>query len=124
MRFVYRTFEGDLNIVCKHHLASDASPYDWKVECYDGATQFADYTAHVALSFYDHTSGSSKFSIELLYWVTGTNLPSEVGTTTWFNFATKSDLQGISVSQTVEHATAGLYLEIGDAAIRLSSQKR
>lgn len=123
MRFVYREFEGPLDIVCKHQLASEASPYDWKVACYDGSTKFAEYTAHVALTQYD-LGGPTKYSIELLYWLTGTHLPSEVGSTTWFHFAEKSNLQGISTSQTVAGGTAGLYLEIGAAAIRLSDRTR
>ena len=123
MRFVFREFEGTLDVVCKHHLVSDASPYDWKVECFNGPAKFADYTAHVALTEYN-LSGPTKLSIELLYWLTGTHLPSEVGSTTWFHFAEKSALQGISMSQTVEGGTAGLYLEIGAAAIRLSKFTR
>jgi hypothetical protein len=123
MRFVYRTFEGDLAIACKHQPLNPDSPYDWKVECDNGPTKLAEYTAHVALSFYDHASGP-KFSIELLYWLTGTDLPSEVGSSTWFHFATKSDLVGISTSQGVAHGTAGLYLEIGAEAIRLSRETR
>jgi hypothetical protein len=123
MRFVYREFEGSLETVCKHRLQSADSPYDWKVECYNGSTKFADYTAHVALTQYD-LGGETKYSIELLYWLTGTRLPSEVGSTTWYHFATKSQLQGISQSQTVDGGTAGLYLEIGAAAIRLSNWAR
>jgi hypothetical protein len=123
MRFVYREFEGPLDVVCKHQLASEASPYDWTVSCSNGATKFAEYTAHVALTQYD-LGGPTKYSVELLYWLTGTHLPSEVGSTTWFHFAEKSNLQGISTSQTVAGGTAGLYLEIGAAAIRLSDRTR
>lgn len=123
IRFVYRDFEGTLDVVCKHRLVSEASPYDWKVECYQGPNKFAEYTAHIALTQYE-LSGPTKLSIELLYWLTGSRLPSEVGSTTWFHFAEKSPLQGISSSQTVAGGTAGLYLEIGAAAFRLSRRTR
>lgn len=122
-RFVYREFEGGPDVVCKHRLLSEASPYDWKVECFRGSAKFADYTAHVALTQYAR-SGQTPLSIELLYWLNGTRLPSEVGSTTWFHFGAKSDLQGVSTSQTVDGGTAGLYLEIGAAAIRLSQGTR
>ena len=123
LRFVYREFEGTHEIVCSHRLLSKESPYDWKVECFRAQTKFAQYTAHVALSQYDLT-GSTKLSIELLYWLTGTRLPNEVGSTTWFHFAEKSPLQGISSSQTVDGGTAGLYLEIGSGAFRLLRRAR
>lgn len=123
IRFIFRDFEGTVDVVCKHRLVSEASPYDWKVECYQGSTRFAEYTAHIALTQYE-LSGPTKLSIELLYWLTGTRLPSEVGSTTWFHFEEKSALRGISSSQTVEGGTAGLYLEIGAAAFRLSRWAR
>ncbi|MBS1960832.1 MAG: hypothetical protein JST04_01345 [Bdellovibrionales bacterium] len=123
MRFVFRDFEGPRDIVCPHRLLSPDSPYDWKVECSDGSRKFAEYTAHVALTLYDHTT-EPKLSVEMLYWLNGSRLPSEVGSTTWFHFAEKSNLQGVSMSQTVENGTAGLYLEIGSAAIRLSKWAR
>jgi hypothetical protein len=126
MRFAFRNFDGDIDITCGHSLASPDSPYDWKVQCFNpgAATPFAEYTAHVALTPYDHADGPTKFSLELLYWVMGTHLPSEVGTTAWYHFAAKSDLRGISVAQTVENGTAGLYLEIGSEAVRLSKWAR
>jgi hypothetical protein len=123
IRFVYREFEGERNIACKHALVSEASPYDFKVSCYEGAEKFAEYVAHIALSQYA-LAGPTKYSVELLYWLTGSRLPSEVGSTTWFHFAEKGDLRGISTSQTVENGQAGLYLEIGPEAIRLSGRTR
>jgi hypothetical protein len=123
MRFMFRDYDGNLEVECKHTLQSAGNPYDWQVECFNGANKFAEYTAHVSLTQYANT-GPTQLSIELLYWLIGTNLPAEVGSTTWYHFATKSELQGISQSQTVEHGTAGLYLEIGAAAIRLSKWAR
>lgn len=111
IRFVFRNFEGDFSTVCKHQLESPNSPYDWKVQCFDGSEKFATYTAHVALSQYRRDSGT-RLSIELLYWLTGTNIATEVGSTTWFHLRDPSFLEEISTSQTVERATAGLYLEI------------
>ena len=123
IRFVYRTYEGDLSVTCPHRLQSPDSPYDWKVECFDGSRKFADYTAHVALTQYDRAT-DPKLAIELLYWVTGTNLPSEVGSTTWIYLGEKTPLRSVEVSETVEHGTAGLYLEIGPTSMRLSDRTR
>ncbi len=125
IRFVFRNFEGGFSTVCKHQLASENSPYDWKVQCFDGSEKFATYTAHVALSQYRRESGT-RLSIELLYWLTGTNIPSEIGSTTWFHLRDPSFLEEISTSQTVERATAGLYLEIlpGDSFRPKKKKKR
>lgn len=111
LRFVFKPYDGAAETVCSHHLVSDASPYDWRVECFDRGRRFAEYTAHVALTQYVR-EGSNPLSIELLYWLTGTDLPFEVGNTTWFRFAARSPLRDISSSQTVARGTAGLYLEI------------
>ncbi len=111
MRFIYRAYDGGFSTVCEHRLESKNSPYDWKVECYEGEKRFATYSAHVALTQYRPTK-ERKLSIELLYWLMGTHLPSEVGSTTWFHFGEWSPLMEISTSQNVERGTAGLYLEI------------
>lgn len=112
IRFVFRNYDGEYSVVCKHRLASASSPYDWKVECSDGKNIRSEYIAHVALSAYLH-QGNSALSIELLYWLTsGTRLQSEVGSTTWMHFGTNSPLLEVTSSQTIEKGTAGLYLEI------------
>ncbi len=116
IRFVFQTFEGDFKTLCKHELIDESSPYDLKVECYRGTNLFAQYSAHIALKQYPHSSGDTKFSIELMYWLTGTRLPSEVGSTTWIHLAERTAIHGVKTSQTVENGTAGLYLEITPSA--------
>lgn len=127
IRFVYRSYEGDVNVVCKHRLASADSPFDWRVECSDGKKVRTEYVAHIALSAYPHNSGTPALSIELLYWLTsGTRLQSEMGSTTWMHFAAYSPLLEVSSSQTIENGTVGLYLEmnVGKMQARLRSTPR
>lgn len=117
IRFVFKSFDGDFETVCPHRLLNENSPFDWRVECFRGSNKFAEYTAHIALSQYA-MQGPTKLAVELLYWLNGTRLPSEVGSTTWMKFAEMGGLQSVSSSQTVENGTAGLYLEVSANALR------
>jgi hypothetical protein len=111
LKFSYETFDGETRYPCKHERLNEASPYDWKVRCYEGAALRREYVAHVSLERYVRTT-RPELSIELLYWVTGTGIETETGGTTWFHLAKDSPLLEVSTSATVDRATAGLYLDI------------
>lgn len=112
LKFTYQTYDAETHYVCEHALLSDTSPYDWKVKCFDGTKLTHEFTAHVALSLYPHPGGNPELSIEMLYWLTGTGLESEVGVTSWTHLAKKTAVSGMSASLTIDHGTAGLYLDI------------
>jgi hypothetical protein len=111
IRFTYQSFDGAFAYACEHSLVTEANPYDWAVRCYDGEKLKGRFVAHIALSQYPHTK-PPRVSLELLYWLTGTGIESEAGSTTWFHLRDETSVMEVSSSQTVDQGTAGLYLDI------------
>jgi hypothetical protein len=111
IRFTYQSFDGAFVRECEHALTSAGNPYDWSVRCYEGEKLRGKYVAHIALTQYTHPS-APRLSLELLYWLTGTGIESEAGSTTWFHLREASSVMEVSSSQTVDQGSAGLYLDI------------
>jgi hypothetical protein len=111
VRFTYRSFDGAFSYACEHSLLNESNPYDWSVRCYDGERLKGKYVAHLALSQYLHPK-PPRVSLELLYWLTGSGIESEAGSTTWFHLRDETSVMEVSSSQTVDEGTAGLYLDI------------
>jgi hypothetical protein len=111
IQFTYQSFDGAFVYECEHAITNAENPYDWTVRCYEGEKLRGKYVAHVALTQYTHPS-APRLSLELLYWLTGSGIESEAGSTTWFHLREASSIMEVSSSQTVDQGTAGLYLDV------------
>ena len=113
MKFTYMTYEGDQILHCKH-FPVDEFKFDWDVTCKNENGSFYKlYRAHVSLSKYSRPS-IPMTTYEVLYWVTEKSSGQIYGSSTslWFNFKNEADFHGLTISQSVEKETAGLYLDI------------
>lgn len=112
LKFSYKTFEGDKDLKCFHEYA-DEFKFDWNVTCKDQNTFYKIFRVHLSLKQYSHpTPPNSTF--EVLYWVTDrtTNHVYGNGTSFWLNTKNKSEFHSLTMGQSVDSDTAGLYLEI------------
>jgi hypothetical protein len=112
LKFNYIRFEGGAFLRCAHRL-EDAAAQDWRVSC-EGEGIRREYRVHLWVTHYTRNV-EPRSSYEVLYWVTDLSEPGEthgVGTTIWFHLKDESALHSISVSQSVENDTAGLYLDL------------
>lgn len=114
LKFSYKTFEGDKDLKCFHEYA-DEFKFDWNVTCKDTESFYKIFRVHLSLSQYSHPT-PPQTTYEVLYWVTDrtTNHISGNGTSFWLNLKNKSDFHGLTMSQSVDADTAGLYLEISE----------
>ena len=113
MKFTYMTYDGDQILHCKH-FAIDEFKFDWDVTCKNKeGTFYKLYRAHVSLAKYSRPS-IPMTTYEVLYWVTEKSSGQVYGSSTslWFNFKNEADFHGLTISQSVEKETAGLYLDI------------
>ena len=113
MKFTYMTYDGDQILHCKH-FPIDEFKFDWDVTCKNESGSFYKlYRAHVSLSKYSRPS-IPMTTYEVLYWVTERTSGQVYGSSTslWFNFKNEADFHGLTISQSVEKETAGLYLDI------------
>ncbi|MFZ4715584.1 MAG: hypothetical protein ACOYL6_17805 [Bacteriovoracaceae bacterium] len=113
MNFKYMNYEGDMILHCKH-FAIDEYKFDWDLTCKnETGSFFKKFRAHVALSKYGHPTPPLS-TYEVLYWVTDltNNQTYGTGTSLWFNFNNDADFHSLTISQSVDNDTAGLYLDI------------
>lgn len=113
MKFTYMSYEGDQILKCKH-FATDEFKFDWDVTCKnEGGSFYKIFRAHVSLAKYHHPT-PPKSTYEVLYWVTDRTTGQVYGSSTslWFNFNNDADFNGLTISQSVDQETAGLYLDI------------
>lgn len=112
IEFRYMSFDGQITMNCRHDIENDLS-HDWYVSCKSDEGYSKVYRVHLKVSKYTRTR-LPKNSYEVLYWVTDRTprVPVGTGTTVWFHFNDNTDLSGISLSQSVDEDTAGLYLTI------------
>jgi hypothetical protein len=106
--FKYKSFDGQVNLNCKHVEINEW--YDWKVYC--GQNQERVFHVHLKVSKLSR-SRVPHTSYEVLYWITEKNNDNRGGgTTMWFHIQEKANFHEISMSQSVDNDTAGLYLKI------------
>lgn len=112
VKFSYKSFEGDKDLKCFHEYA-DEFKFDWNVTCKDQSTFFKLFRVHLSLSQYSHPT-APQTTYEVLYWVTDktTNQVYGNGSSLWLNTKNKSEFHSLTMGQSVDADTAGLYLEI------------
>ncbi len=113
MNFTYQSYEGDLNMKCKH-FPIDEFKIDWDVTCKDNKGYYKLFRAHVRLAKYTRPVIPMS-TYEVLYWVTDrtvSNNPVGSSSSLWFNFKNDAEFHGLTISQAVDKETAGLYLDI------------
>lgn len=112
LKFSYKTFEGDKDLKCFHEYA-DEFKFDWNVTCKDQATFYKIFRVHLSLAQYGHPT-SPRSTYEVLYWVTDrtTNHVYGTGTSFWLNTKNTSEFHSLTMGQSVDSDTAGLYLDI------------
>jgi hypothetical protein len=115
LTFVYQDYSGETRFRCQQRLENELSQ-DWIVECHNeiGEVKKA-YRVHLWVTRYERKV-QPKVSFEILYWLTDllkmSVAKTSTGSTTWVNLKEPSDLHSLSLSQSVDLDTAGLYLDI------------
>lgn len=108
LSFKYKSFDGQVNKNCKHYKINEW--YDWKVLCGDNKDKV--FSVHLKVTQHRRTR-TPKSLYEVLYWITDrTDSYKGTGTTVWFHLNEETSLNKISVSQSTDNDTAGLYLDI------------
>lgn len=107
IRFKYASFDGQIVHQCTHKKINEW--YDWEVNCADKV-----FSAHISLKkhFYEI---QPKTIYEIMFWITNKTNPTKLdgtGSTIWVELNKQSDYSKITVSQSTEADTAGLFLYI------------
>lgn len=114
MKFTYRSYDGQTNYVCDHKLVNDLA-HIWDLYCFDENNQLKKkFSATVWVSKYSRDR-SPENTYELIYRVTQRISSTQIkhtGSTNWINLEKNSPLASLTLSQSIEDDTAGLYLEI------------
>ena len=111
MSFKYQSFDGEQIVPCNYKLINEMAQ-DWQVIC-EKDTFKRQYTVHLWITEFPKQN-EPKLSAEVLYWVTEVGGPAphkSNGSTIWFHLKDNTRMQGITVSQSVENDSAGLYLD-------------
>lgn len=116
MKFRYVSSDGTFVIPCGHERIRDLP--DWKVIC-AGSGLRKNFTAHFIYRE-THRDTEPKTWMELLYWVTeaGEPAPRFQGTSASFALRKGTDLQKMSLMQSVENDYAVLELRYEVPALR------
>jgi len=113
LRFTYQTFDKRVYLNCTSQV-ENAKSYDWRVNCVDSKIRLKkDFRVHLMATRYPHAS-PPLVTYELLYWVTDLSLPGfpSSGSSSWYHLKQMSDLDSLTVRQSVDGDSAGLYLDI------------
>lgn len=112
LKFSYKTYEGDMDLPCRH-FAVDEYKMDFDVTCKNESGFYKLFRTHVVLSQYQRPM-TPQNTYELLYWVTDktTNKIYSNGSSLWLNSLEKNTFHSLTIGQSVDNDTAGLYLDI------------
>jgi hypothetical protein len=112
LKFSYQSYEGDIILECRH-FAIDEYKMDFDVTCKNQNGFYKLFRTHVVLSQYQRPM-TPQNTYELLYWVTDktTNKISSNGSSLWLNAFEKNTFHSLTIGQSVDNDTAGLYLDI------------
>lgn len=114
MKFTYRSYDGQINYQCDHKIVNDLANI-WDLYCFDESNNLKKkFSTTVRVSRYSRTR-SPQNSYELIYRITEKPSPTQrigSGSTHWINLEKDGPLHSLTLSQSVENDTAGIYLEI------------
>lgn len=114
MKFTYRSYDGQINYQCDHKLVNDLA-HIWELYCFDENNNLKKkFSTTVWISRYTRTR-SPQNTYELIYRITEKPSPTQrrdSGSTHWINLEKDAPLHSLTLSQSVENDTAGMYLEI------------
>lgn len=112
LKFSYKSYEGDIILECRH-FAIDEYKMDFDVTCKNQNGFYKLFRTHVVLSQFQRPMNPQN-TYELLYWVTDktTHQISSNGSSLWLNTFEKNTFHSLTIGQSVDNDTAGLYLDI------------
>jgi hypothetical protein len=109
LRFTYQGYDNGLYFHCQPTIENEIG-HDWRVQCADETKKLTkSFLVHLWVTRYDHAQ-APRVTYELLYWVKGQG--SSSGSSTWFHLKDYSALEALTVGQSVDGDTAGLYLDL------------
>ncbi len=109
LSFRFESYEGSESLACTH-AAVDAIRWDWRVSCGEGNAS-RRFLVHFVPTFYSSTR-APRLTLETLYYVlpSGPRGAAGTGGSAWYKFEDDTALHEITLGQSVESDTAGLYL--------------
>ena len=106
-KFIYKSFDGQIIKNCTYKPINEW--YDYEVKCDEKV-----FSVHLLVRSYTRQL-TPKTTIEVLYWINNKTVPNRIegsGSSIWFDLTEKTAFEAITVSQSTDQDTAGLYLYI------------